>query len=350
MTLALGVWLALAVGFTLTALVKLRGRPHQPGLNAKVVLVRPVDAPTALELENLRAPLPPNVEQVVLSPFRLELPQGTRWLPSDPPTPNRKAGHLAYAAAALELDGCVLVSADADVRVDAALLTALVRPVLEGAALCTAEVHFEGAPSFGAAALRGLLNHSHQNFRAVDAVTFGARAACGKAMALGPAALRELKQLTHYIGEDLELAIRLHGRGERVDLALAPARVPQGRVGLGGVFARVRRWMVVLSSHRPWLALGIPALFACTVPLCVAAFWHGHPLVVALAGLLLAARLALSLKLERRVEAVWEWALGELLLLAAFFGALGRHRVTWRGRHLRIVGRGAIVAESGAPA
>jgi hypothetical protein len=301
-----------------------------------VLLLRPVDAPTPTELENLAAPLPEGVEQVVLSPFALRRRPTGRWLYSDPPSPNRKVGHLAYAVAVLPTDDRAVVAVDADVKVDAELLAALVEPLSRGVALTTAEPTLEGAPSLGAAALRGLLNHSHQNFAAIDAVTPGARAVCGKAMGLGPAALEELPKLLGCIGEDLELARRLHARGAEVALASARARVPQPPVSLDSAFARVTRWLLVLRAHRPGLWPFVPVLFACTLPLAAVALALGSTPLAVLATALVTARTGLALALAPRLAGTWEWVLGEALLLAAFVAGVGRRTVEWRGRTLAL--------------
>lgn len=342
------LWSLLALGFTASALLRLRRAKAPARLDVPVLLLRPVDAPTPVELENLAAPLPDGVEQVVLSPYALRKRPTGRWLYSDPPSANRKAGHLAYATAVLPTEGRVVVAVDADVRVDAELLAALVEPVRRGAALATAEPSLVGAPSLGAAALRGLLNHSHQNFSAIDAVTPGARAVCGKAMALGPAALEELPKLLGCIGEDLELARRLHARGEQVELAAAPARVPQQAVSLESAFARVTRWMMVLRAHRPGLWPFVPVLFACTLPLALLAALLGSTTLGLLATALVTARTGLSLALAPRLEGTWEWALGELLLLAAFVAAVGRRTVEWRGRTLEVMPGGHIHVRAAA--
>ncbi len=69
--------------------IRTRRRPH-------VVLIRPVDAPTALELANLATPIdyPGQLTHVVVSPFRPRLESANvRWLASDPLSKNRKVGH-----------------------------------------------------------------------------------------------------------------------------------------------------------------------------------------------------------------------------------------------------------------
>lgn len=72
MSLVLLSWALIALGVTVTALVRVRRVKSHPRRAARgpVLVLRPVDAPSAQELENLRAPLPPGFRHVVLSPFR----------------------------------------------------------------------------------------------------------------------------------------------------------------------------------------------------------------------------------------------------------------------------------------
>lgn len=342
MSLVLAAWALAALGFTLFAWVRLQPLAPEAPFDCPVLLLRPVESPTQRELENLSAPLPVGVRQVVLSPFALPVKVVGEWLHSDPPTANRKAGHLVYALTTLSPEGAVVVVADADVQVDEPLLRALVGPVLQGAALVTAEPRAVGAPSLGAAALRGLLNHTHQNFRAVDAVSVGAKPVCGKAMALGPAALRELSGLTGCIGEDLELSVRLHAAGEWVALASAPAHMPQAAVSLRASLLRTTRWMQVLKAHRPALGPFVPALFACTPVLVTLAFLSQAPLLQGVVAALVAVRTGFALALTKKPSGAWEWALGEVLLLGAYVAALGRRTVQWRGRRFDVLPGGAI--------
>ncbi|HZH04658.1 MAG TPA: carotenoid biosynthesis protein, partial [Myxococcaceae bacterium] len=144
-TVALAAWAWSAALFSAVALARLwRGRRLAKRTATlplpAVLLLRPVDAPTRSERESLAAPVdyPGALEQVVLSPFPLDLPGHLRWLPSDPPTRNRKVGHLLYALSVLETQGRVVLAVDADVRVDGALVAALAEPLSQGAALSTA--------------------------------------------------------------------------------------------------------------------------------------------------------------------------------------------------------------------
>lgn len=343
------LWAVFAGGFTWVAVYRLykagrasqqrrprvRRRPH-------VLLLRPVDAPTPLELENLCAPIDYSgaLTHVVLSPFRPRLQSpNVRWLPSDPLTSNRKVGHLAYALATLpEARDAVILSVDADVRVDGALVSSLVEQLQDGAALASAAPRPETVDTLAGRANRGLLVQSHHSFEALDVMSAGAKAICGKALALSPAAAGELVRLADCIGEDLELSQVLHEKGLQVTMAAAPANVPQ-RAGLtlAPVRERFTRWMQVLRAHRPGLFPSVPIFFAPTPLLMVLASIVATPQVALALCFLVAARITLANRLDRRPGLRVEWLLAEAVLLLCWLEALRAGRtVTWRGRRFAL--------------
>lgn len=348
-------WAALAAGFSAVALGRLR-RARQalaPGTRVPVLLLRPVDAPTPRELDNLSRPVDyaGELEHVVVSPYRPRLGPGVRWLPSDPPTLNRKVGHLLYALAALPTTGRVVLAVDADVAVTGTLVEALAAPVAAGAALSTAAPTPVEARGVVGWAVAGLLRHSHHSFRALHAMSAGAKAVCGKALGLSPEAVEELRGLAGHIGEDLELARRLYARRATVALAEAPALVPLGPMqSWRPALERFTRWMQVLASHRPALYPTVPLLFTPTLPLGALAVGLGSWELGVAAGILVVIRILLSWRLSALTRtppsseapsrpgrvllavATW-WVLGEALLLAAFVRSTWQAgRVTWRGR------------------
>ncbi|WP_224243019.1 glycosyltransferase family 2 protein [Hyalangium gracile] len=359
-------WAAMATGFSSVALGRLLRARRRPvaGTRVPVLLLRPVDAPTERELENLSRPVDyaGELEQVVLSPYRPRLGPGVRWLPSDPPAPNRKVGHLLYALEVLPTQGRVVLAVDADVAVTGALVEALAAPVAAGAALSTAAPTPVGVRGLVAWAVSGLLRHSHHSFRALHAMSAGAKAVCGKALGLSPVAAEELRGLADHIGEDLELAKRLHARGQEVALAEEPALVPMEPMrSWRPAVERFTRWMQVLASHRPGLYPTVPLLFTPTLPLAALALGLGSWTVGAATGALVLVRTLLSWRLavltksspplslkaggspppaagEGGGGSAWlavagAWLLGEALLLAAFLRSTWQAgTVTWRGR------------------
>ncbi|WP_342378681.1 carotenoid biosynthesis protein [Myxococcus stipitatus] len=354
-------WAVLAMGFSAVALFRLGRlrRAHVPlGTRPAVLLLRPVDAPTARELENLTRPIDyaGPLEQVVVSPYRPRLPPGVSWLPSDPPAPNRKVGHLLYALEALPVGSRVVLAVDADVAVTGALVEGLVAPLLQGAALSTAAPTPIDAHDGAGRAMAGLLRYTHHSFLALQVMSAGAKAICGKALGVSPTAMEELKHLSDHIGEDLELSKRLHARGLQVALSTVPAWVPLGTVRTWDVpLSRFTRWMRVLASHRPALFPTVPLLFTPTVPLVLLAALLGSPLLSLAVTVLVGLRVLLALRLDAlsapheeasrgRSRAMTDWLLGELLLLAAFGVSLGRQgTVTWRGHTYALLPGGRMV-------
>ncbi|MET0405735.1 MAG: glycosyltransferase family 2 protein, partial [Cystobacter sp.] len=277
------------------------------------------------------------------------LPEGVRWVRSEPVSPNRKVGHLLHALKVLPREGRVVLVVDADVAVTGALVEGLAAPVAAGAALSTAVPTPVGAPGLPDRAVAGLLRRTHHSFRALHVMSVGASAVCGKALGLGREALEELVALEDHIGEDLELSKRLHARGLGVALCEVPAVVPLAAGRWEAAVERFTRWMRVLASHRPGLFPTVPLLFTPTWPLLLLGVAVGSWALLGAVGALVLVRTLLSWRLAALStprasagEAVpaadaprftLDWLLGEALLLAAFVRCLVRPpRVTWRGR------------------
>ncbi len=353
LTVVLVGWALLAAGATVTALVRVRPRATRPGPFDDVIVLRPVDAPTPRELANLSQPLPRGVRHLVLAPFRPRLPTHVEWLPSDPPTKNRKLGHLRYALEVLRREALEegrsapsrLVIVDADVAIDEHLLGGLLSELDAGVDAAWAAPRPDVAGP-----VRGLLVQSLHSFDALDAISTNPRAVCGKAIALGPLGIEVLSALPDCVGEDLELAIQLHERGGAVRLA-AHARMP-GTTDARSALARFTRWMQVLRAHRPLLFPTVPLLFACTPLLVAAALVHREPLVACAVVVLVLARTALAIRAERlgpRPRSAGWWIAGEVLLLAAWARAFIRgHRIEWRGREL-MLGEGGVLTAARHP-
>lgn len=333
-----GAWLVLACAFTFVALVRLSLARHRPKRSesapCRVVLVRPVDAPTSGELEALRI-VPDGVEAWVVSPEPLE-GLGPTHVPSTPRAANRKLGHLQHALTLIPEDAIVL-TADADVQLDAGVVRALVISIQNGAALSWA------APRPEAKGLtRGLLVQSMHSFEVLDVMSLGAPAVCGKVMALGPAGRAALAALPDCIGEDLELSRVLHRAGERVE-QVGYALVRTEEPPLRAVAARFTRWMQVLKAHRPALFPSVPLLFACTPVLAVLTALVRSPSVSVGFGILVLLRATMALSLERQPRPYVAWFFAEALLLWCWLRALVSFgHVTWRGRRLEVSAHGRV--------
>ncbi|MFO0599605.1 MAG: glycosyltransferase [Myxococcaceae bacterium] len=357
MTWLLLAWALLALGVTLTALVRTRRAAPATAVRADalhpVVVLRPFDVPSPQELANLSTPLPPGVRQIVLSPFRPRLPAGVEWLPSDPPRQNRKLGHLHYALSVLsspESEGAAsdevdfphsplqrVLIVDADVRLDDALLSDLLGALDQGADAAWASPRPEAA-----GLSRGLLVQSLHSFDVLDVISAGPKTVCGKALALGPAALELFRALPDCVGEDLELGVKLAEARLEVRLA-GHARVPGADASLTASLARFTRWMQVLRAHRPTLFPTVPLFFACTPLLLAFALASANVAVLGAVLLVAALRTVLAAKLEDTARPTFWWLGGEALLLAAWLGSLVRGRVVeWRGRRL-VLGAGGVL-------
>lgn len=343
------LWAASATLFSLLALRRLGRVPPAPasGPLPAVLLLRPAEALSPGERAALATPVTyaGGLEHVVLAPVR-PAAAGIRWQRSDPATPNRKVGHLLGALRARSVAERCVLSVDGDVAVDGALVAALARAVAGGAALATAAPRPLDAPGLGPRAVRALLAATHHDFRALDVMRAGASAVCGKAMALGPAALALLPDVADRAGEDLELARRLHAAGERVVLVDTPALVPQtAHAPLAPALARFTRWLQVLRAHRPALWATVPLLLAPTpLLLGAAAATASVPLAAATAALV-GARTALARRLSLDVPPL-DWLLGEALLLVAFARSAAARSLRWRGRTFRVARGGRLRPEA----
>ncbi len=347
-------WALLAAGFSAVAWARLArpGRARPPLTTwPDVLLLRPVDRPSELERENLRVKVsyPGVLTQVVCSPEPVD--EEVQWLPSNPSTQNRKVGHLLGALISVpRREGTVVLSIDADVRVDEALVCSLVEAVRDGAGLATASPRPLGAmTSLPSLSLHGVLVQSHHSFSALDVMQAGAKAVCGKALAFSPAALGVLPALAECIGEDLELSHRLYEQGLEVRLASAPARSPQSPgLRLREVTARFTRWMQVLKAHRPRLFPWVPLLFAPTPVLLALALLFGSAASLLAVALLVLVRTGLAARLDGRERVPFEWLLGEVLLAWCFVAALrAGNTVAWRGRRYLLGASGRMEALGG---
>ena len=308
----IAIWLLVTIAITCVSLISLSPRGGEgQGEGRPFLLLRPVDAPTPAEQENLKQP---NAGKILTGPVTHH---------------NRKLGHLQNALSTLAPKTLLIV--DADVRVDDALINGLLSALDAGAELAWA------APRPEAKGLtRGLLVQSLHSFQSLDAITRGPRPVCGKAIALGPQAIEILRELPDCLGEDLELAGRLHAKNLKVTLA-GEANLPGPDASLRTLLARFTRWMQVLKAHRPFLFPSIPLLFAATPLLSLAALWDRSAPILIGTLVLISLRATLAAVLERRAGIFMGWFGAEVLLLCCWVNALLLgSKVTWRGRVLEV--------------
>jgi ceramide glucosyltransferase len=268
---------------------------------------------------------------------------------------NRKAAQLAVAEA--RLDAPVLIVADSDVRFDDRTLPSLVGAlVADPRAGAASAPPMDAMPStLGDRASAALLSSTPNALLALAALSArwrghpllaGALVACRREVL---AAAGGFAALEPYLGEDFELARRLHAAGRTLATSPAPARFTDRGRSLYQVVRRYARWAMVVRRQRPslfvtyWLLLGCtPLLVAGTLGLGAARAPAWDAALAATAGLV-GARAWLARRLRGRYGLDDGWLrslgaalVGELLILASSVRSLGRAEVVWRGRRFQV--------------
>ncbi|MFO0663940.1 MAG: glycosyltransferase [Polyangiaceae bacterium] len=155
--------------------------------------------------------------------------------------------------------------------------------------------------------------------------------------------------LAMVLGEDMELAERARRAGLRVSCVTFPATSALSGRTLREVFQRYVRWLLVIRHQRPHLLLSYPALFfAYPLQLLVACFVpHGILLaVIATVARMLVATLATAASGEPlRPRDIVFLPAGDVLLLAAFAGAVFGVETRWGKERLRFDARGYLRTE-----
>jgi ceramide glucosyltransferase len=278
---------------------------------------------------------------------------------------NRKVAQLAVGERRAR--GAVLVVVDSDVRLDDDTLPSLLGALGHDpkAGMASAAYRERPGSTLADSASAALLSSTPHAFHCLSALQDRAGAAhvpAGGLLAIPRSTLAEVGgfgSLEDLLGEDAELARRLHARGYTIPIAQAPANITDRGRTLRSVVGRFSRWAIMTRRQRPLLFPSYFLFFACT-PLQLAAATaiaaSGSPFALpALEAVALAtfARLLLA----RRLRQVYEvdarlgptasaLFLGELLILASALLALGPPVVEWRGRRFR-VGPGGTLAPLG---
>ncbi len=262
---------------------------------------------------------------------------------------NAKSAQLAAVTRQFPYDW--LLSCDSDVELRKGELPALLAPLLEAPSPCAACWAPTGESDLGRTlgdrASQALLGGSLHSFPLLAGLD--ARGLVGKVLAIRRDALEcvgGFEALTTCLGEDMELASRLHRQGLSIVAApFAAQSVAAGR-SLFAVMERFARWVQVIRAQRPWLLLSYPLLF-CATPLLtmgalLVASWD--PLMgFSIFAITLAVRATVALAAReatgraRARQDLWlDVLLADLLLLTSFVTALFRRSVVWRGRLLTI--------------
>lgn len=273
--------------------------------------------------------------------------------------PNGKAGQLAnLMPMATEFE--VVVSADSDTDLSGTDLDELIEPLLRDTnlgAVWAPPAEIGSATTMGdrvsAAFLNGSL-HSFSLLSKLDPDGF-----VGKLFAFRLDAVNNaggFSPLVNYLGEDVEMARRLHEAGHKTIVVPAVARsVAAGRT-LKQIMERFGRWLMVVRAQRPARLLAYPLMFGALWPVLIiglsaAVLGRGYAAIIGLSavGLMIvnrliaavAARAYLQLRL-RPMTVLVDAVLSDLVSWVALVRALRNRQVSWRGRNLRITSGGLL--------
>lgn len=276
---------------------------------------------------------------------------------------NRKAAQLAVVDALLPADAPLLVVADSDVQLTdeslPSLVSALVADREAGAASAPPiDVSAATAGDRWSAALLSSTPHALLALAALSERSGGVPLLAGALLAIrrdALAAVGGFRSLEPYLGEDFELARRLHDAGLAMATSAAPARFTDSGRSLRGIVRRYARWSLVVRRQRPALFCTYVLLLGCTPLVAAAALLlaalgrEGWPLAAGATLALVAARTWLAVTLRRfyDVPGAWWRALaamlaGELLICAGATQAGASAEVEWRGRRFYVGERGAL--------
>ena len=278
---------------------------------------------------------------------------------------NRKAAQLAVVDPLLPASARILVVADSDVQLDDDSLPSLVSSLLADpdAGAASAPPIDVSARTLGdrwSAALLSSTPHALLALAGLSARSGGVALLAGALLAVRREALAKVggfRSLEPYLGEDFELARRLHDAGLSMATSAAPARFTDSGRTLRGIIRRYARWSLVVRRQRPALFATYLLLLGCTplvglgALLAAAARADGWPLALGAAALLVGGRTLLAMTLRRcyGVGGGWTRALvamlaGELLICAGATQAGASAEVEWRGRRFYVGERGALEA------
>jgi ceramide glucosyltransferase len=262
--------------------------------------------------------------------------------------PNRKADQIARTLAQEATLPPVVIIADSDVDLTGVSLDALTGPLSNPGVAAVWAAPVEIAPrTLADRASAAVLDASMHAFPVLAALDPGGMV--GKLVAIRRDALEAVGgfgALVGHLGEDMELARRLHAAGWQTRLApLVAPSLAQGRSWSDAV-QRYARWITVIRTQRPHLLLTYPAIIVATpivVAVSLGAAALGAPLGLAAAVLALGSRFFLGLLARKRsgrpvtpLALPLDIVLADALLLTAFVRAIRSRRTVWRGVELRV--------------
>jgi ceramide glucosyltransferase len=265
-----------------------------------------------------------------------------------PSGPNRKASMLGQVSREHD-DWEFLVNVDSNVDLSDYPLDDLLAPLLRDPRVGASwgpwsELRLH--PGLGPRASEAVLGASLTAFPLLCGIY--ADGLVGKIWAARREALAEceFESLTHYLGEDLEMANRLRARGWKIVAASTLGRARGGEAHFKQVVERFGRWMLAVRGQRPQL-LPTYLLFFFATPLVLLLAGAGafaEPMIaLTAASLAILGRVIVTLAAQywsgRRmgpVRVIVEAGLGDLALGLAWVWALTRRDLEWRGHRLRV--------------
>ncbi len=272
--------------------------------------------------------------------------------------PNHKADQLGRALGRCSPPPRVVVVADSDVVLgDDAVRRLVSELAASGYAAIWAPPALSTAArgTLASSVLEGSL-HAFPLLAGMDASGFVGKLFAIRLDAL--AAVGGFPALVDVLGEDMELARRLRGRG----LTTAPSRSfarSTRRLEARELVTRLERWILVIRAQRPHLLPSYPLLIAAgplALALAVAGAIAGDRLVFVAALIGLVGRAVVALvgpwivhaTIPSPVEPL-RALVADALVLVAFVRALATRDVVWRGRRLRLEPGGRLVGSPDEP-
>lgn len=270
--------------------------------------------------------------------------------------PNFKTGQLAGAVGRFASQADAIVVVDSDVDLEGVDLTKLLAPLEIRSVAAAYFPPVERGPlrTLGDRASQAVLGGSWHAFCILGALD--PHGLVGKTFAVRTDALAQVggfDALVRHLGEDMELARRLHRAGW--DTLMVPEPVVSLASGrsVSRTITRYARWLMVIRAQRPGLLVSYPLLLAAAPVLMawsIALALTGFASAGALIALVtLAARLAVGWAAARasgrRTSLGWlagDAVLADVVLWIALLRALGPARVRWRDRTLRL-GKGGLL-------
>ena len=275
-----------------------------------------------------------------------------------PVGPNRKASMLGQVLRHHEeRQWDFVINVDSNVDLDEYPLDELLAPLLRDDRVGAAWgpwSELRTHPGLGPRASEAVLGASLTAFPLLCGIY--ADGLVGKIWAARREALAECDfgSLTHYLGEDLEMANRLRSQGWTIVAASTLGRARGSEASFGQVVERFGRWMLAVRGQRPKLLPTYPLFFFATPLVLVLAGLgvYGRPMIaLTAASLAVVARVIVTLAAQhwsgRRMgplRVIAEAGLGDVALGLAWVRALTRRDVEWRGHRLRVESDGRLLA------